>query len=92
MEADTKGAGVRVSLSDKEGGGEVVVVIEDKGKGIPGELLTEVFRPFFSTKPQGVGLGLSICQKIVEEHGGRIYLDSRLGEGTVVTVILPREG
>ena len=89
IEADSKELGIKVSICER-GDGEVEVAIEDRGAGIPEELLTEVFRPFFSTKPQGVGLGLSICQKIVEEHEGRIYIDSKLGEGTVVTVVLPR--
>ncbi|GEM_PF-1970324 len=89
VEADTRERGIRVYLG--EGGeGEVMVSVQDWGEGIPEELLTEVFRPFFSTKPQGVGLGLSICQRIVEEHGGKIFLDSRPGEGTIVTVVLPR--
>ena len=91
LEADSNGRGVKVSLRKRERG-EVEISVEDRGEGIPEELLTEVFRPFFSTKPQGVGLGLSICQKVVEEHGGRIFLDSRVGEGTVVTVVLPGEG
>ena len=89
IEADSKELGIKVSICER-GDGDVEVAIEDRGAGIPEELLTEVFRPFFSTKPHGVGLGLSICQKIVEEHGGRIYIDSKLGEGTVVTVVLPR--
>lgn len=88
LEADSRGEGVLVSLGKGEKG-EVEVRVEDRGEGIPQELLSEVFRPFFSTKPQGVGLGLSICQKVVEEHGGRIFIESEPGKGTVVTVVLP---
>ncbi len=88
LDADVMGRGVKVSIRGTEK--EVEIVVEDRGEGIPQEFLTEVFRPFFSTKSQGIGLGLSICQKIVEEHGGKIYLDSQVGEGTVVTVVLPR--
>ena len=87
IEADSQEQ-VRVRLKGGEKGA-IEVIVEDRGEGIPSELLTEVFRPFFSTKPQGVGLGLSICQKVVEEHGGRIFIDSRVGGGTIVTVELP---
>ena len=90
LDADPRGEKVKVSLKRGEKG-DLEVTVEDRGDGIPQELLTEVFRPFFSTKDQGVGLGLSICQKVVEEHGGRIFIDSKVGEGTVVTVVFPRE-
>jgi signal transduction histidine kinase len=59
--------------------------------GIPPERLSKIFEPFYTTKQagQGTGLGLSLCQRIVKQHGGRILVDSQVGQGTVFTVILP---
>jgi two-component system sensor histidine kinase HydH len=52
------------------------------------EVRSRAFEPFFTTKARGTGLGLSICRRIVEVHGGDIELDSQVGHGTTVTVIL----
>ncbi len=72
---------------------EVHVEIQDNGVGIDSAHLDQVFQPFFTTKKarRGTGLGLSLCRKIVHEHGGRISLDSRLGEGTTFTVSFPAQ-
>jgi signal transduction histidine kinase len=67
----------------------VVLGIEDSGPGIPEEIRDRVLRPFFSTKPNGMGLGLSIVQRIVSAHDGTLEFDSRVGKGTRVTVRLP---
>lgn len=67
----------------------VGVRIEDQGEGIEEEDLTSIFDPFFTKKDVGTGLGLSITQKIVDQHGGRIEVQSKKGEGAVFTVILP---
>ena len=63
----------------------------DSGQGIPAELLGQVFRPMFTTKPEGkgTGLGLSICREIVRGHGGEIRIDSAPGKGTCVVFTLP---
>ena len=70
--------------------------VEDNGAGIPEDKLEQIFEPFFTSKgrEQGTGLGLSISQRIVEEHGGRLQVESKLGQGTCFTVLLPpaREG
>jgi two-component system NtrC family sensor kinase len=69
----------------------VSVMIKDNGSGIPEENLRHIFEPFFSTKGEfGTGLGLSITQDIVTNLGGRIEVRSKVGEGTAVTVTLPR--
>jgi two-component system sensor kinase FixL len=60
--------------------GHVQVTIEDSGPGLPPEIASRLFHPFMSTKPEGMGLGLSICQTIIQGHGGRIWAEpSRLG-------------
>lgn len=65
------------------------ITIEDDGKGIKGEHITQVFNPFFTTRRRGTGLGLSICKKIIEAHKGTIDVQSELGKGTVFTIRLP---
>ncbi len=68
---------------------EVVLVLIDTGKGMPPDVLARVFRPFFSGRQGGTGLGLPTTRKIVEAHGGSISIDSEPGKGTRVTVRLP---
>jgi len=67
------------------------VRVSDTGVGIPRGVLTKLFDPFFSTKPQGTGLGLSISQTIMQEHGGGIEVASREGRGTTVLLNFPVE-
>jgi signal transduction histidine kinase len=67
----------------------VVIEVSDNGCGIPVELQQRVFTPFFSTKPQGTGLGLSLVNRIVREHEGILELGSTLGTGTCITIYLP---
>jgi two-component system NtrC family sensor kinase len=69
----------------------VVVEVSDSGCGIPPENLERIFRPFFTTKPAGVGsgLGLSVCQRIITAHGGDITVESVVGRGTTFRILLP---
>lgn len=67
------------------------VRVTDSGTGIPRGTLAKLFDPFFSTKPRGSGLGLSICQTIMQEHGGSIEVASREGRGTTVLLDFPVE-
>jgi len=67
----------------------VEVAVIDRGSGIEAKNLESIFNPFFTTKADGVGLGLAICSKIVDEHGGHITVESSAGEGSVFHVILP---
>ncbi len=71
--------------------GEVVVEVQDTGIGIPRDEQTKIFEPFYTTKPpgRGTGLGLSICYGIVEDHRGRILVDSAPGRGATFRVRLP---
>ncbi len=67
----------------------VEVSVHDSGVGIANEKLINLFEPFFTTKMDGTGLGLSICRDIVEEHGGRIWIEQRSEGGSVFYFSLP---
>jgi signal transduction histidine kinase len=70
--------------------GERLAVIEvcDSGPGIPEDKLHDIFDPFYTTKPHGTGLGLSVVKKIIELHGGRISISNERGAGARVTIML----
>lgn len=68
----------------------VTIAIEDSGPGMAPEVVEKVFDPYFTTKPEGTGLGLSMSKKIVEDHGGTITVDSSPGTGTRIAIHLPR--
>jgi signal transduction histidine kinase len=67
----------------------VEVQVTDEGAGIPEALRAKIFDPFFTTKDRGLGLGLALCHRILEEHKGAIKVDSVEGRGTTVTCFLP---
>jgi two-component system NtrC family sensor kinase len=67
----------------------LAVEFSDTGCGIPAEHLNQVFEPFFSTKDEGTGLGLSVSYNVVERHRGEIDVESELGKGSTFTVRLP---
>jgi signal transduction histidine kinase len=69
----------------------VEVTVSDTGVGINQEALPSIFNPFFTTKPQGSGLGLSIVYRIMTEHHGEIHVDSEPNKGTTFSVLLPTE-
>lgn len=68
---------------------ELRIAVSDTGMGIPEELLTKIFEPYFTTKKSGTGLGLTITFKIIKEHAGDISLESKEGRGSVFTIHLP---
>src|SRR5580693_502414 len=83
-----EGAGtVRVEIGTRDGFASVVV--SDTGRGIAPQNLPNIFRPFYTTKGDGTGLGLSLANRIVEDHHGRIEVSSVLGKGSTFTVLLP---
>ena len=63
--------------------------VTDNGPGIPPEILEKIFVPFFSTKAEGSGIGLSLSRQIIRNHGGQISVDSEAGKGTIFRVSLP---
>ena len=78
---------VRVEIGSQEGYASVVV--SDTGRGISAQNLPNIFRPFYTTRGDGTGLGLSLAQRIVEDHHGRIEVSSVVGQGSRFTVLLP---
>ncbi|MBI5441543.1 MAG: cache domain-containing protein [Deltaproteobacteria bacterium] len=82
--------GGTLSISTREtSDGEVEIVFEDEGCGIPAENLERIFEPFFTTRERGTGLGLAITKRLVEQNGGTIRVESELGRRTTVTLQLP---
>jgi signal transduction histidine kinase len=78
-----------VTVKTRQVDGTVEIAVIDRGRGIEPKHLENIFNPFFTTKPTGVGLGLAIVSKIVDEHGGKITVESGPGEGSVFRVYLP---
>ena len=72
-------------------GGEVVIEVKDNGRGVSERDLTRIFSPFFSTNPNGAGLGLPAVKRVARAHGGRVEVASIPGQGSVFTIRLPRE-
>jgi two-component system, NtrC family, sensor histidine kinase HydH len=89
-QATQPGGAVTVKTRATDGNVEVAVI--DRGSGIEPKNLDNIFNPFFTTKPQGVGLGLAIVSKIVDQHGGKIAVESEPGKGSVFHVFLPIAG
>jgi signal transduction histidine kinase len=89
------GGEVRVEgriLESSEGPARLEISIADTGQGIPETDLPHVFEPFYSTKPEGSGLGLSVVYRIVQDHGGHVEVRSHPSSGTRVTLVLPSLG
>jgi len=68
---------------------KLLIKISDTGSGIPEEIIDKIFEPLFSTKKEGLGLGLSLAKKVIEEHGGKIEISSKVGHGSEVRIYLP---
>lgn len=82
-------AGGRIDITVGGDDRRARLTVRDSGRGMTPEVAARAFEPFFTTKAKGTGLGLPICRKIVEAHGGSISLQSRLAEGTTVVVEFP---
>jgi len=86
-QATEDGGAVTVKTRPSADAAEIAVI--DRGAGIDPKNLDSIFNPFFTTKPTGVGLGLAIVSKIVDQHGGKIAVESEPGKGSVFRVLLP---
>lgn len=83
---DMKG---RIEVTVERRGPSAVIEVTDNGRGIAPDHLPNIFRPFYTTKGDGTGLGLSLARRIVEDHQGRIDVTSAVGKGTTFSVVLP---
>ncbi|MDA1080433.1 MAG: ATP-binding protein [Gemmatimonadetes bacterium] len=88
---DRRGAVTIRTIRGPTAGEGVIAEVSDQGSGIPRSELTKIFEPFYTTKDagKGTGLGLSICYGIVQDHGGRLEVDSVVGQGSTFRVFLP---
>ncbi|MDT8068725.1 MAG: ATP-binding protein [Terriglobia bacterium] len=89
VQACDQGGKVVLQVAHTEDSVQLTVV--DTGKGIPPEIIGNIFRPFFTTKGNGTGLGLSLARRMVEGHGGRLEVSSWVGKGSRFVVSLPKE-
>jgi PAS domain S-box-containing protein len=83
-------SGGKIDVSGGFENGRVVIKIKDNGHGIPAEHIDNVFKPFFTLKSKGTGLGLAVCREMIHLHDGKIELASTQGKGTTVTLHLPQ--
>ncbi len=90
--AQASPAGASVTVKTVRNKNAVDIAVIDRGSGIAAKNLESIFNPFFTTKPEGVGLGLAVVSKIIEEHDGQISVDSTPGEGSVFVIHLPIGG
>ena len=89
-DASNKEGQIDIILSEKNG--NIIAKVKDNGTGIPESQKDEIFEPFVTNKKNGTGLGLSIVQRIISSHKGKIFVDSKEGEGTEFTIELPKKG
>jgi two-component system sporulation sensor kinase A len=82
--------GGRLTVGTSVTADRVEVVVRDTGTGIAKENMSKIFQPLFTTKAKGIGMGLAICKRIVEEHSGTIDAESEVGKGTVFLIKLPK--
>lgn len=81
--------GGELHIKSKKTGKQVKIEFSDTGTGMSKEVLSKLWTPFFTTKAKGMGIGLSICKRIIEAHKGEIEVESKEGKGTKFTVYLP---
>jgi len=78
--------------TEQDGPGGVLVAVQDTGPGLKPESLDRLFDAFYTTKPGGMGMGLSICRSIIEAHGGRLWATRNQPQGAVFQFTLPQQG
>ena len=89
--AQATDTGGTVTVKTRAEGRIAEIAVIDRGVGIGPAQMKDIFNPFFTTKPEGVGLGLAIVAKIVDEHGGKIAVESEPGKGSIFCVSLPMD-
>jgi two-component system, LuxR family, sensor kinase FixL len=83
--------GGEITIASRVRGPHLEISVTDTGTGMPPEVASSIFQPYFTTKETGTGLGLAICQSIMQEHGGHILVESTPGQGSTFTLQLPLE-
>ncbi len=91
MEAMEEGGTLSIELHPDTDSGRVKMTVSDTGRGIAKHDLVHIFDPYFTTRQSGTGLGLAIVHKIIESHGGEVRVESEVGKGTRVSILLPVE-
>lgn len=81
-----------ININLRQQNNSIITEVIDNGSGIPESKREEIFEPFVTSKKNGTGLGLSIVQRIVSSHNGNVFVESKEGEGTEFTVVLPKKG
>lgn len=87
IEAATDGGSVAITVNRQQD--MMAITVANDGEGIPPEVIEKLGTPFFTTKENGTGLGLSVCYSIVQKHGGKLIVSSLAGKQTFFTVLLP---
>ena len=78
-----------LAITTAQSSGAVTISVADSGRGLPEDIQRRIFLPFFTTKADGMGMGLSISRSIVESHGGRLHLVRNTGQGATFQIELP---
>jgi len=86
---DAMPIGGKLAITSRESNANMKIAFADTGIGMTKEIMEKIWTPFFTTKAKGMGLGLAICKRIIEAHGGSISVDSTVGKGTTFTVTIP---
>jgi PAS domain S-box-containing protein len=86
---DAMPEGGKLTVTSKKTNNKLEIAFTDTGIGIPNDTLEKIWTPLFTTKAKGIGLGIPICKRIVEAHGGKISAKSTVGKGTTFTVTIP---
>jgi signal transduction histidine kinase len=84
-------AGGQLSISTHKSGDNLCMEIKDTGAGMTPEQIKQIFEPFNTTKSRGLGLGMPYAQKIIHQHGGKITVESQVGQGTQIKIELPAD-
>ncbi|HEX9923313.1 MAG TPA: PAS domain S-box protein [Anaerolineae bacterium] len=90
-DASPQGGEVMVKAQTLIDQNQCQIEIRDKGHGIDTDTIDKVFEPLYTSKVKGSGLGLTICKQITENHGGKIFLNSKIGQGTTVRILIPHQ-
>jgi len=86
---DAMPKGGTLTVTNRKSNRSLEITFSDTGAGMSKETLGKIWRPLFTTKAKGMGFGLAICKRIVEAHGGKIFVKSTIGKGSAFTVSIP---